>query len=53
MHQRLHRAFEKRQISDYDYLTGISEEEVGELQKQASEFLDKIEAFLKSDGYLD
>jgi uncharacterized protein (UPF0332 family) len=50
MHQWLHRAFEKRQMSDYDYLTGISEDEVAELQAKATEFLDRIEAFLKTEG---
>lgn len=41
MHQWLHRAFEKRQISDYDYLTNITESEVRELQEKAESFLQK------------
>jgi len=50
MHQWLHRAFEKRQISDYDYLTNITESEVRELQEKAKSFLQKTEAFLQDKG---
>ena len=50
MHLWLHRAFEKRQISDYDYLTGITESEVLELQEKAKIFLQKTEAFLQNEG---
>ena len=50
MHLWLHRAFEKRQISDYDYLTGITESEVMELQEKAKIFLQKTEAFLQNEG---
>lgn len=50
MHQWLHRAFEKRQISDYDYLTTISETEVQELQEKAVLFLQETEAFLQAKG---
>ena len=48
MHQWLHRAFEKRQISDYEFLTGISEPEVVDLQEKAANFLQRIETFLHS-----
>ena len=51
MHSWLHRAFEKRQISDYDYLTGINETEVKELQDKAKTFLQKTEAFLQNEGF--
>jgi uncharacterized protein (UPF0332 family) len=51
MHSWLYRAFEKRQISDYDYLTGIKETEVKELQDKAKIFLQKTEAFLKNEGF--
>lgn len=50
MHQWLHRAFEKRQISDYEFLTGISEAEVVNLQEKAAQFLEKSESFLKGKG---
>jgi len=47
MHQWLHRAFEKRQISDYEYLTSVSEDEVVDLQKKAEQFINRTEEFLK------
>ncbi|MEW6660522.1 MAG: HEPN domain-containing protein [Thermodesulfobacteriota bacterium] len=47
MHQSLHRAFEKRQVSDYEYLSGISESEVTDLQERAEQFIKKTEAFLQ------
>ncbi|MBW1992685.1 MAG: HEPN domain-containing protein [Deltaproteobacteria bacterium] len=50
MHQWLHLAFEKRQISDYEYLTDISEEEVLDLQRKAAQFLDKTENLLRTEG---
>jgi uncharacterized protein (UPF0332 family) len=50
MHSSLHRAFEKWQISDYDYLTGITESEVMELQEKANIFLQKTEIFLRKEG---
>jgi uncharacterized protein (UPF0332 family) len=50
MHLWLHRAFEKRQLSDYDYLTGITEAEVMELQEKAKTFLREIETFLGNEG---
>ena len=46
MHQWLHRAFEKRQISEYEYMTSISETEVADLQEKAEQFIQRIEAFL-------
>jgi len=51
MHYWLHRAFEKRQISDYDYLTGISADEVVDLQEKAKRFLESTKAFLKGEGF--
>lgn len=47
MHQSLHRAFEKRQISDYEYLTSISETEVADLQEKAEQFIKRTEEFLR------
>ena len=48
MHHWLHRAFEKRQISDYEVFSGISATEVTDLQGKAEEFLKKTEAFLQT-----
>jgi uncharacterized protein (UPF0332 family) len=50
MHQSLHRAFEKRQISDYEYMSGISELEVADLQEKAEQFVKRTEAFLHEKG---
>ncbi len=46
MHRWLHRAFEKRQISDYEFMTGFSGTEVVDLQKQAEQFIKIIDDFL-------
>lgn len=51
MHHWLHRAFEKRQLSDYDYLTGISETEVVDLPEKAAQFLGRTTAFLQVEGF--
>jgi uncharacterized protein (UPF0332 family) len=48
MHHWLHRAFEKRQISDYDFMSGFSDAEVTGLQEMAEEFIRQAEAFLKT-----
>jgi uncharacterized protein (UPF0332 family) len=47
MHRWLHRAFEKRQISDYEFMSGISETDVMDLQGKAEEFMKRAEAFLQ------
>jgi uncharacterized protein (UPF0332 family) len=52
MHQWLLEAFEKRQISDYEYLTGIGEADVLDLKDKAERFLLQAEAFLKKEGLL-
>lgn len=48
MHHWLHRAFEKRQISDYEFMSGISETDVMDLQEKAAEFMKRAEAFLQT-----
>lgn len=48
MHHWLHRAFEKRQISDYEFMSGFSEIEVVDLQVKAEEFIHRAEAFLQT-----
>ena len=47
MHRWLHRAFEKRQISDYEFMTTISETEAADLQEKAERFVQKIEEVIK------
>jgi uncharacterized protein (UPF0332 family) len=51
MHQWLHRAFEKRQISDYEYMTSISETEVADLREKAERFIKRTEEFLQKAGF--
>ncbi len=48
MHHWLHRAFEKRQISDYEFMSVISETEVTDLQEKAEEFIKRAEVFLQT-----
>ena len=48
MHHWLLRAFEKRQISDYEFMSGISETDVMDLQEKAEEFIKRTEAFLQT-----
>jgi len=48
MHHWLHRGFEKRQISDYEFMSGISETDVVDLQEKAEEFIKRTEAFLQT-----
>jgi len=50
MHRWLHRAFEKRQISDYEYMTGVSETDVVDLQEKAEQFMKRTEEFLQDQG---
>jgi len=49
MHRWLHRAFEKRQISDYEYMSGITETEAMELQGKAEQFIEKIDEIINQD----
>jgi len=51
MHQWLHRAFEKRQISDYEYMASVSETEVVDLQEKAEQFIKNTEEFLQKAGF--
>lgn len=48
LHQWLREAFEKRQISDYEILTGIDDSAVQDLQAKAERFLSMTEEFLRS-----
>jgi len=51
-HRWLQTAFEKRQVSDYDYVPVIEEPEVLELREQALQFISRTEQFLKDGGLL-
>jgi len=52
MGRELSRAFEKRQLSDYEYTFVIEKEEAGELLKSAKKFVEDIEAYLKKEGFM-
>jgi len=52
LHRWLQTAFEKRQVSDYDFIPVVEEPEVLELASQALQFLARSEELLKSEGYL-
>ena len=47
----LTRAFEKRQISDYEFTFVISEKEAKELLEEAENFMASISGYLKKEGY--
>jgi len=47
MSKELNRAFEKRQVSDYEYTFVISKEESEALLKSATDFIEKIIRYLK------
>ena len=47
MGRELNRAFEKRQISDYEYTFVISENEAKEMFDSGKEFIEKITYYLK------
>ena len=47
MGREFNRAFEKRQIGDYEYTFVISKEEAGEILKNGKEFVEKIAQHLE------
>lgn len=53
MSREINRAFEKRQIGDYDYSLVLSKEEAEEILKQARKFIDGIVAYLKQNKAIE
>lgn len=51
-HKWLRNAFEKRQVSDYEFGTRAGDKEVVDLKTKAEQFLLKTEEFLRTRGYL-
>ena len=51
MGRELNRAFEKRQIGDYEYKFVISMEEAKEILENGKEFIEKIIQYLKKKGW--
>ena len=52
LHGWLRHAFERRQISDYQFKSPATDAEVSELSDRAAEFLDSTEALLRSEELL-
>jgi uncharacterized protein (UPF0332 family) len=52
LHQWLREAFDKRQLSDYEFLTGIGDEEVAAMQPKAAQFLEQATRTLRQWGVL-
>ncbi len=52
LHQWLQAAFEKRQVSDYEFLTALDEADVKDMAVKAGQFLSRTTEFLKSEGRL-
>ena len=48
----LHRAQEMRQLADYDPEASIAPDEAGDLLRQARDFVDRVEAWLRSEGHI-
>lgn len=53
MGKELSRAFEKRQLGDYEHGFIITQDEASDLIERSSEFIDRIEAYLKTNHFLD
>jgi len=51
MSKEFHRAFEKRQLGDYEYTFVISKSEAKEMLEQGKEFVEKIVQYLKEEGW--
>ena len=52
MSKEITRAFEKRQLGDYEYEFVISKEEAEEILISGNVFLGKIKKYLKEEGFL-
>ncbi|MBM3129748.1 MAG: HEPN domain-containing protein [Chloroflexi bacterium] len=52
-YQWLREGFEKRQVSDYEYLSLATDAQVVDLQSKARQFLEQIEVLLRQSGYTD
>jgi uncharacterized protein (UPF0332 family) len=52
MGRELNRAFEKRQIGDYEYTFIISEQEAEEILENGKKFVERIVQYLKNEEIL-
>jgi len=52
LHIWLHEAFEKRQISDYEFTTRAGDTEVSDMKIKTERFIARTEEILKREGYL-
>jgi uncharacterized protein (UPF0332 family) len=53
MGRELARAFEKRQLGDYEYTFVISKEEAEDILIKSKDFVDKIVQYLKDNNFLE
>jgi len=52
MGRELNRAFEKRQLGDYEYTFVISKTEAEEIFNRSEEFVEKVSQYLKENKIL-
>lgn len=52
MSRELNRAFEKRQLGDYEFIFVLSEDEASEILENARKFAENCVDYLKSNGHL-
>jgi uncharacterized protein (UPF0332 family) len=52
-HQWLREGFDKRQVSDYEFLSIAADAQVIDLQSKAERFLQYVEEMLRQSGYTD
>ena len=52
MHRWLLDGFEKRQLGDYEFVTGISDGNVSDLKSKTEQFISLTEAYLSQEGHL-
>ncbi len=52
MGRELNRAFEKRQLGDYEYTFVISKDESEEILEKSTEFVEKIIQYLKESEFI-
>ncbi|MBM4288538.1 MAG: HEPN domain-containing protein [Deltaproteobacteria bacterium] len=53
LHQWLHEAFDKGQLSDYEFLTGIGDAEVAAMQPKEVQFVEQATSFLRQSGMIE
>ena len=52
MGRELNRAFEKRQLGDYEYTFVISEDEAREILEQGKHFVERVMLYLEKNEFI-